>query len=74
VVDDIYEHHVMLYGFYLVVMTSCSSISFSASSLLLCLVSMFVPSCISCHASVVIYVGGYVTCMVRGPVDGRFLV
>jgi hypothetical protein len=39
---DIYEHHAMLYGCPLVVMT-CSSISFSASSLLLALVGMLVP-------------------------------
>ena len=59
VVDDIYEHHVMLYGCLFVVMSCCSSISFCLSSLMAPFyVSVGVFSCISCHASFVIYLGG----------------
>jgi hypothetical protein len=59
VVDDIYEHHAILYGCPLVVMKCCSSISFLSSSLVSSLVSMLLPSCISYHDSFVIYLGGW---------------
>ena len=59
VVDDIYEHHVMLYGCLFGAMSCCSSISFCLSSLMaLCMLVLVSSSCISCHASFVIYLGG----------------
>jgi hypothetical protein len=58
VVDDIYELHVMTYHCSCVDMSCCSSIFFLSSSMVSSLDTMFAPSCICCHASFVIYLGG----------------